>query len=242
MASACRLPKTSKYYLVLLPAFFLLIFLGVFFTNTSTALAANPPASKISVDTFPMHPSIKPNVDFWISIFTKYSKKQGVIHDINHLNIVYEIIKLDPSQTRTASRNNKKRIKSAYAKYKTILLALSKKKTGLTKEELRIAALFKPNTSSKSFKNAAFNIRCQTGLKKQFKEGLVRSGSVIEEFKRIFKSHGLPTDLTYLPCVESSFNFKAYSKFGAAGIWQFTRSTGKQYMTVGYVVDERRDP
>jgi len=181
-------------------------------------------------------------VTFWINIFTKYSKEQGIIHDINNLNIIYDIIKLDPSETRAASRNNKKKIKTAYKKYKAILLTLSQNKTGLTKEEKKIAALFKPGTSAKIYKNAAFNIRCQTGLKKQFKTGLVRSGSVIEEFKRIFRSHGLPTDLTYLPCVESSFNFKAYSKFGAAGIWQFTRSTGKQYMTVGYVVDERRDP
>jgi membrane-bound lytic murein transglycosylase D len=42
--------------------------------------------------------------------------------------------------------------------------------------------------------------------------------------------------------VESSFNPKAYSKFGAAGIWQFTRSTGKRYMRISYSVDERRDP
>jgi membrane-bound lytic murein transglycosylase D len=52
----------------------------------------------------------------------------------------------------------------------------------------------------------------------------------------------LPEDLAYLPHVESSFNPKAFSKFGAAGIWQFTRSTGKQYMSIGYAVDERRDP
>nr|WP_299977043.1 lytic transglycosylase domain-containing protein [Desulfobacula sp.] len=45
-----------------------------------------------------------------------------------------------------------------------------------------------------------------------------------------------------MPCVESSYNFSAYSKFGAAGIWQFTHSTGRQYMKIGYVVDERRDP
>jgi membrane-bound lytic murein transglycosylase D len=42
--------------------------------------------------------------------------------------------------------------------------------------------------------------------------------------------------------VESSFNPKAYSKAGAAGIWQFTRSTGKKFMKVGRGVDERRDP
>jgi len=42
--------------------------------------------------------------------------------------------------------------------------------------------------------------------------------------------------------VESSFNLNAYSKFGASGIWQFTRSTGKQFLTIDYAVDERQDP
>ena len=64
----------------------------------------------------------------------------------------------------------------------------------------------------------------------------------LDEIKQIFREHGLPVDLAYLPHVESSFNPDAYSKFGAAGIWQFTRSTGRRFMKVGYVLDERRDP
>jgi membrane-bound lytic murein transglycosylase D len=42
--------------------------------------------------------------------------------------------------------------------------------------------------------------------------------------------------------VESSFNPEAHSKAGAAGLWQFTRSTGRQYMQVDDVVDLRYDP
>jgi membrane-bound lytic murein transglycosylase D len=42
--------------------------------------------------------------------------------------------------------------------------------------------------------------------------------------------------------VESSYNPKAHSHAGASGIWQFTRSTGRRYLRVDYVVDERRDP
>ena len=42
--------------------------------------------------------------------------------------------------------------------------------------------------------------------------------------------------------MESSFNPKAYSKFGAAGMWQFTRSTGRRFMKIDYTIDERRDP
>jgi len=42
--------------------------------------------------------------------------------------------------------------------------------------------------------------------------------------------------------VESSFHEGAYSSAGAAGIWQFTRGTGRLFMRVRYDVDERRDP
>ncbi|NIR47887.1 lytic transglycosylase domain-containing protein, partial [candidate division KSB1 bacterium] len=52
----------------------------------------------------------------------------------------------------------------------------------------------------------------------------------------------MPMELLVLPHVESSFNHKAYSKFGAAGIWQFTRSTGRRYLKINYEVDERLDP
>ena len=44
-----------------------------------------------------------------------------------------------------------------------------------------------------------------------------------------------------LPHVESSFNAKAYSRVGAAGLWQFTRSTGRRFLRIDSVVDERLD-
>jgi len=191
---------------------------------------------------FPIYPSIKPNVEFWVDIFAKFSKFQGVIHDTRNLGIIYEVVKLDASETVRGNRKNKRTKKAVIKKYKNILLTLSKGKKSLSKKEKQVAALFGPHATPSHFKNAAYRIRCQTGLKEEFKAGLIRSGAVIDEFKRIFRSHGLPVDLIYLPCVESSYNFRAYSKFGAAGIWQFTYSTGRQYMKINYVVDERRDP
>lgn len=191
---------------------------------------------------FPVYPSLKPNVAFWIDIFTKYSKAQGVIHDNRHLDIVYEIVALDPSQTLGANKSNQAIKAAAMQKYSLILTRLSKGAGPSSQEERRVAALFGARATPSNFHQAALNLRCQSGLKKEFKEGLIRSGAVLDEFKRIFRSHGLPVDLVYLPCVESSFDFKAYSRLGAAGVWQFTHSTGMEYMNIDYVVDERRDP
>jgi membrane-bound lytic murein transglycosylase D len=54
--------------------------------------------------------------------------------------------------------------------------------------------------------------------------------------------YGLPPELAYLPHVESSYNFEAYSKAGAAGLWQFMRTTAQSFLDINDVIDERRDP
>jgi membrane-bound lytic murein transglycosylase D len=53
---------------------------------------------------------------------------------------------------------------------------------------------------------------------------------------------GLPKELAALPHVESSFNTYAYSRVGAAGMWQFMRSTGRRFLRIDNTVDERLDP
>jgi membrane-bound lytic murein transglycosylase D len=61
--------------------------------------------------------------------------------------------------------------------------------------------------------------------------------------KQILAEHDLPETFVYLPIVESGFNTQAQSYLGAAGMWQFMRSTGKQYhLTINAYVDERKDP
>ncbi len=56
----------------------------------------------------------------------------------------------------------------------------------------------------------------------------------------ILKENGIPSDLLYLACVESSLNPWAKSPAKAAGMWQFLASTAKEYgLEVGTEVDER---
>lgn len=52
-----------------------------------------------------------------------------------------------------------------------------------------------------------------------------------------------PTELKYLPVIESALNPNAVSKAGAAGLWQFMASTAQgEGLEVNSLVDERRDP
>ncbi|MFC1867793.1 transglycosylase SLT domain-containing protein [Thermodesulfobacteriota bacterium] len=191
---------------------------------------------------FPIYPSIQPNVAFWKNIFSKYTTNQGIIHDSLDLRIIYDVIKLKKSDSHNAYRINRDRMKRAVNKYKPILESLSIGRSPSTPEGKRVLVLFGPGASRTDFRKASDRIRCQAGLRDRFRKSIIRSGAYIDEIRRIFRSHALPEDLSYLPHVESSFNPKAYSKAGAAGIWQFTRSTGKRLMKVDYTVDERWDP
>jgi membrane-bound lytic murein transglycosylase D len=85
-------------------------------------------------------------------------------------------------------------------------------------------------------------LRSQRGAKEHFTEGLKISGRYIAEMKRIFREEGVPEDLTYLPLVESSFNVRARSSVGAVGMWQFMPDTGRKFLRIDAVIDERRDP
>jgi membrane-bound lytic murein transglycosylase D len=193
-------------------------------------------------DTFPVYDSIRPNVSFWKKIYTEYSTAQGVIHDKKNLAIIYEVIRLKDRNLHGSRKINKARIKKVKKKYKQILAKLAEGKTPNGREEQRVAALFGNDAKPADFRKAIRNLRCQVGQNDPFRRGIIRSGAYLAEMKHIFREAGLPEDLVYLPHVESSFNPKAYSKFGAAGMWQFTRSTGKRFMAVSYTVDERRDP
>lgn len=69
---------------------------------------------------------------------------------------------------------------------------------------------------------------------------LKRANRYFPEIIPILKQNGVPTDIIYLACIESTLNPRAYSPAKAAGIWQFISSTAKQYgLEVNDYVDER---
>ena len=191
---------------------------------------------------FPVYPSIEPNVNFWTKVYSEYSTAQGILHDSQNLNIIYEVIDLIDPDRYGAKKINEKRTQKVKRKYKNILKKLAQNPSVSDGEAKRVAALFGKNSNGAVFRKAMYKIRCQIGQKDRFREGIIRSGAFIDRIKEIFLSYGLPVGLIYLPHVESSYNPKAYSKFGAAGIWQFVRKAGKRFMTVGYAIDERWDP
>ncbi len=209
-----------------------LALLAAFFSLTTRSHAEEP---------FPLYPSIRTNVAFWEDVYSRYTTRQGILHDKDNLAVVYTVVDLVDWNARGAARINKKMIRLARHRYKKILTNLASGRKPVTDEEKRVAALF-PGHSHQAYSRARNNIRLQIGQKDRFLRGVIRSGAYMPTIKKIFQTYHLPSELAYLPHVESSFNPKAHSKAGASGLWQFTRSTGRQYMTINDVVDERNDP
>jgi membrane-bound lytic murein transglycosylase D len=191
-------------------------------------------------ETFPFPEELQPDVDFWVSIFTRYDTNEGVLHDNRSLGVVYEQLDMPANLGR---RERNRRVKKRRDALAAVLRTLaSGKRSNLSAEEARVLALWPDDVSNATLGAAASRIRFQHGLSDRFREGLERSGRWRGFIEAEFTALGVPVELAALPHVESSYNPEARSHVGASGIWQFTRSTGRRFMQVDHVVDDRNDP
>lgn len=196
--------------------------------------------SGVQAELFPEPVELQPDVEFWLSIFTRYDSAEGVLHDNRHLGVVYERIDIPTSLSRRASQ---KKISDRRKALQRVLRTLaSGKRKNLSSEEARVLSLWPADVSKATLSAAVGRIRYQQGLSDRFQDGLRRSGRWRAFIETEFATLGVPVDLAALPHVESSYNPAARSHVGASGIWQFTRSTARRYMRVDHVLDERNDP
>ena len=191
-------------------------------------------------ETFPQPAELQRDVEFWLSIFTHYTTDQGVLHDNRNVAVVYERVDLP---AKTDRRERQRQVRKRREKLQAVLRTLaSGKRDSLSAEEARVLALWPDDVNNSTLGEAVKRIRYQQGLKDRFREGLVRAGRYRAHIEKEFAALGVPVELAALPHVESSYDTDARSHVGASGIWQFTRSTGRRFMRIDHVIDERNDP
>jgi membrane-bound lytic murein transglycosylase D len=196
--------------------------------------------TQAQTDLFPRPAALEPAVKFWTRVYTEIDTESGFIHDSLRMDIVYQTVRV-PNDL--GSRDRRRRIERVTESIRDALLKLAGgARQGLSNDEERILKLFPEGTSNAEFRAAAGRLRFQLGQSDRFRAGLVRSGTWKPYIREVLAKRGLPLELAALPHVESSFDPTAYSKVGAAGMWQFTRSTGVRYMRIDHIIDERRDP
>lgn len=201
--------------------------------------ASTPEASRLSI--FPEPEAMEHQVSFWTRIYVEIGTDSGFVHDDRMLTAVYETLKVSVSRRIredqvTARKGHWRRVLEALAVGSAATDADAQRANQVLRDALGRA----PNRAD--FLAASQRLRFQLGQRNRFREGLVRAGTYEFRFREILALYGLPRDLAYLPHVESSFNNRAYSKHGAAGMWQFIRSTGRRFLRIDNLVDERMEP
>ena len=192
---------------------------------------------RLPASPFPVPEVLRPNISFWKRIFTVLDTNSGVLHDADDVTIIYHTFASLPVHPRQRQRV----IDRQRHHYQRILYTLARSRgRARNQEEKQVLALFTRQTPG-ALRNAAQNIRFQQGLRDQFAQGLARSGAYHHDMAQIFTNAGLPADLAFLPHIESSFDNRAHSWAGAAGVWQFIPSTGRRFLTIDEVIDERFD-
>jgi membrane-bound lytic murein transglycosylase D len=190
-------------------------------------------------DLLPRPPELEPDVQFWLRVYTQVSTNEGLIHDQRRLSVVYETLHFD---AETASSERARKVDAERERFEDILKRLAHGSEPRDEEERRVRALWGDEATPARLEDAASDVRFQLGQSDRFRAGLVRAGAWEAHIGEVLANLGLPAEIAALPHVESSFDPYAYSKVGAAGLWQFMRSTGRRFLRIDAAVDERLDP
>jgi membrane-bound lytic murein transglycosylase D len=187
----------------------------------------------------PRPPELERDVQFWIRVYSQVDTNSGFIHDEQNLAVVYDTLHFAPN---SAAHERQKMVEAARDHYEEVLRRIAGASGALSPEDQRVRDMWSTDAAPSRLLEATEHIRFQLGQSDRFREGLRRSGAWEAHIAETLANLGLPAELAVLPHVESSFNPAAYSKVGAAGLWQFMRSTGRRYLHIDNTVDDRLDP
>ncbi len=190
----------------------------VFSTLESSALVRNWQSSLPKKSIFQIDQGLERRVQFWVKIYSYYSESQGVFHK-NHApeEILGEIDLSEIESNSVLSASEKAKKKSRY----------------IESERKRIAKLYNLPLSQ---------FRLQMGLKERMEKAFYNAGKYLPMMEKVFARSKLPTELTRIVFVESSFNIKAQSKVGASGLWQIMPSVAKPEGYIQKNYDKRNHP
>jgi membrane-bound lytic murein transglycosylase D len=191
-------------------------------------------------DAMPRPAQLEPDVQFWVKVYSQIDTNSGFLHDQSNLAVIYQTLHF-PQDATPADRE--KLVDAGRERISAALKRIADADAGpLSDEDQRIKAMWGAQASPERLRAAVEDIRFQLGQSDRFRAGLIRAGAWQTHIAETLANLGLPAELAVLPHVESSFNPGAYSKVGAAGLWQFMRSTGRRYMRIDAAVDDRLDP
>ncbi|HEU0197325.1 MAG TPA: LysM peptidoglycan-binding domain-containing protein [Nevskiaceae bacterium] len=219
--------------------------LGCIAMSASAASTVSPGAAALGTGLdsaqFPEPAALQPAVRFWQNVFGTYSTTQSVLQSRAAPDRIIRVLNFNtdtPPSDRAAVENQ------AVADGEQALQQIVAAHANPAQLDSQARHLYEVlgGGDTAHFEALEGSLRVQRGLRERTRAGLEVAGRYLPRMRQIFAGYGLPTALTRLPIVESSFNVDAYSKVGAAGVWQFMPAAARIYMTLNAVQDDRRDP
>ena len=167
----------------------------------------------------PRPPELERDVQFWIRVYSEVDTNGGFLHDQYNLGVVYQTLHFAPD---APPHERQRQVDDAREGLSAALRRIAEGGDAqLSPEDERIKELWGAEATPARLHAAMDDIRFQLGQSDRFRAGLIRSGAWETHIAETLANLGLPAELAVLPHVESSFNPSAYSKVGAAGLWQF---------------------
>lgn len=210
------------------------------------------PKNRISED-FHFPKELEDRVSFWFRVYTQFDSTHSVLHDIENLGLVYDVINFSQLKTSDLNKNTRyslqnKAMKGIVKSYKEAFKKLSRGSCSSEKcttiletlEKSKVSIPKNKNKRKKLFLNLSKNLRTQTGQKDHILQGLENLKGYVETIETLFQAFKMPHELLAISFLESSFNIHARSKVGATGPWQFMNIIGRHFLTMTKFSDQRR--
>ena len=204
---------------------------------------------------FTVPPALARRFHFWRRIYSLWSKHQYVLHLAPWPEVVLEACENPPDRQVTSTtaaggsgdgaqivKKVSESRRDVYAQLLRRMHEISTTPGKFTPEMRRIAKAMEHISEPNKYLTASESLRIQRGQKDFIAQGLAIAPKYLPWIEKEFASLGVPTELSKLAFIESSFNLKALSKVGASGVYQIMPETGKQYLRIQDGIDERNDP
>ena len=174
-------------------------------------------AAPANDEALPRPAQLEPDVQFWIRVYSEVSTNEGFIHDQHKLSVIYETLHFDAD---APPRERAHRVDAERSRVQEILRHLASGAAAQTDEERHVRDLWGADATPARLAEAVDDVRFQLGQSDRFRAGLQRAAAWDTHIAEVLANLGLPAQIAALPHVESSFDPTAYSKVGAAGLWQ----------------------
>tara|TARA_Y100001954_G_scaffold182361_1_gene194504 strand:- start:4294 stop:5865 length:1572 start_codon:yes stop_codon:yes gene_type:complete len=195
--------------------------------------------------TLPVPEKLISRVRFWRRVYSDWNYTQMAFHDRDDLSMIYAVVDVPWPGQRLNGLTRKETIIQTKKKLSRVLEDLEAMQPtstqGLEGLHRQVFLALMHSTRGDKYRRQEI-MRAQNGLKDTFAQAIENSGRYRPMMLKVLKKNDLPEDLAAVVFVESLFQNRAKSYAGAAGLWQFMPRTGKEYMSINALVDERYDP